>query len=253
VRYKIASVHFGERLKRLFVAFERSVLTNCYNCEELTIIEPEPPARVQGIDGSYTDNTHKLHLWREEVERADMPIALLDGDMVVLRDIAPVWAEHGGDWDVAITERPGKYWLNGGAVFCKPTKAAREFMRAWCRVNDDILNDSYARKAALNNHYGINQTALVHMLQYCAPEAKVVKVPCRKWNNCDQTWHQFDDETHILHIKSFLRQHITAYKRKNEWPDYLVPCGEAFAPYDPDAHMMTGFAQIPIRLARATA
>lgn len=205
MRYAIVSVHFGKRLKRFFQAFEASVTANCRNCE-LIILEPEAPPRIAGVESSYTDNTYKLHLWRQEVEFAKVPTALLDGDMVVLRDIAPVWDELGGDWDVALTERPGKYWLNGGAVFCKPTEGAREFMRAWCRVNDSLLEDKRLREAALNAHYGMNQTALVHMLKHCPPKGvKIVRVPCQVYNNCDQTWKDIDASTRILHVKSFLR------------------------------------------------
>lgn len=242
-RYRIVGCGFGERLQRLFTAWERSIEANCPGAE-LVVIEGEKPPRQPDRAATYTDNTYKLHVWREEVERAvrdGVRVACLDMDMVVLGDLSSVW-EQMGTADVAVTERPGKYWLNGGAVYCRPTPAAAAFMDQWCRVNDALLADLRVLKAAVGRHYGLNQTALVHLLEAGEPCCELVRVPCQQWNCCDQVWAQFDDDVRVLHVKGQLREHLYAFhaveKVRPEWRGAY----EAILRYDPEAWRITGRA-----------
>jgi hypothetical protein len=235
-KYRIVMVRFGERLDRLFRAFESSVRANCSDYD-LRIVECEEPF-VNGGNSTLIHNTLKLHVWREEVESSRIPVVCMDGDTVVLHDLFPAFSEQGGAWDVAVTERPHKCWLNGGVVFCRPTRAAKQFMRAWCRVNDDLLADGHAQREAFDRHFGINQTALVHALDTGMMPGVVAKLPCQKWNNCDQTWASVDDDTAVLHVKSALREHVYSFKPKDQWPEFLWRAREKFLPYDPDCERM---------------
>lgn len=235
VKYRIVCVQFGERMQRFFEAFERSVKTNCRDCE-LVVITIDKPAAVPGIDGSFTDNTAKLHVWRQEVEKSRVPVVCIDGDTVVLKDLYAAFSEFDGE--VAVTERPHPCWLNGGVVFLRATKGAKEFMRLWCRVNDDLMANPRALRLALERHYGMNQTALVHAMAMTEMPCKVDKLPCQRWNNCDQTWATLDDETAVLHVKSALREHFTRYADLHSWPDWLLAARAAFLAYDPEAELM---------------
>ncbi len=213
VDYHIIGVVFDNNepgFDRMIKAFEKSVLCNAPHAQ-LRIVHTTRPLCEKGYKPTYPDNTRKLHVWRDEVHKAEIPMVLLDVDMLILHELIPAFDEAGGNWDIGITVRPHRMWINAGAIYAKPTQGARDFMDAWCEVNDRLYSSRSALSTALKRHNGLNQTAMLHMLEECGNHprgCKVHKLQCTTWNNCDQTWKDFDLETTAaLHIKGGLRRY----------------------------------------------
>jgi len=132
----------------------------------------------------------------------------MDTDTIILEDLWDAFVNH--EFDVAITERPHPSWFNGGVVFLRPTPAARRFFDRWVDWNDKLYADLPALIAARKKHWGMNQTALVQMLETeGAGDCNLLKLPCATWNNCDATWKDFDPDTcRVLHVKSELQRAV---------------------------------------------
>lgn len=230
--YTIGSVVFGDSFFcRLAAAFERSIETNCHNAE-LVMVDGRKPEPYKHYSGKWTSNNYKLHIWQELVHDAERPLVLMDCDMIVLRDLWPAFEQN--EFDVAITRRPGKNWLNGGVVFVNPTKKARRFIDRWVEWNDKFYADVNRLIVARRRHYGLNQTALVHMLDKEGPgDCKLLELPCNLWNNCDQTWKNFDRDTcYALHIKSELQRAVKSGMDIGKAPEHLREALKAFHEYD---------------------
>ena len=192
---------------------------------EINIYEMKAPQTRSPIRYGYVANNAKLKVWINEALNSDLPVVLLDIDMIVVRDLYEIFEL---DFDIAVTERPTRAWNNGGAIYIKPTERAKEFIRAWVAYDTELLNSGAEnRPPALHaaqtrtRHMGMNQPSLVDILQRGSDYetirdsamidvngCKILKVPCQVWNNCDHTWHQFDEKTRVIHTKSNLRSMI---------------------------------------------
>jgi hypothetical protein len=196
-------------------AFEKSAVTNLRDCD-IDIICPDiPPARTD-CKYSYTANNLKLKLWVKAVLASDVPVVLIDIDTVILKDL---WDIFHKDFDIAVTERPGKAWFNGGVVFVKPTEAAKRDLAVWLEFdsqlyNSRIINPGDRKPSKLKEiqdsteHDGQNQPSFVHLYNKGLFKSKVIKLPSSLYNNCDQVWAKFTKATRIVHVKGKLRQRL---------------------------------------------
>ena len=277
VRYRVVGVHFGGIMfERLVAAFEHSARCNLLPHAELVLIEGVKPDKpTPETRSTYSDNTYKLHIWRDEVKRSKIPVILMDVDTIILRDLWPIFEN---DFDVAITQRPHPMWLNGGVVAVRPNARSKALFAKWVEVNDFLLANETARLKALERHHGLNQSALIHMIDpdlivgkepdasdkagvlrrkmhlmaaahnakergyknnghiegvdTTPPACNIVRVPCQRWNNCDQTWKDFDGETAVVHIKGHLRQCVVSNAPDHQVHDDAKRCFAEFKKYD---------------------
>lgn len=159
---------------------------------------------------SFSTNSDKLYQWAAVVEAAAEGdcIALLDGDMMVVGDIDPVWSIP---FDYAITDqRPIRMPFNGGAVYVRVNDRSRAFIRRWAEVNQEMYLNSILHQKWRHKYGGMNQAALGYMLE--AEHWTPTRLPCAQWNNCDVPhWGQWRAlDSRVIHIKSGLRRAVFA-------------------------------------------
>jgi len=230
---KIVSVIFGTRFDRYMQALEASVRANAPNWD-FEIIEGDKPARVNGLPQFAPDNHYKLRLWRDAVAdaRANSLLVLMDVDTIVLRDPSPAFAY---DFDFAYTVRPSTRktkWLNGGVVYCRVNSRTLAFFDRWLELDRELLEEPRRfLKCQHRHHVGQNQASLALAVKE-PTECRLKQLPCRWYNNVDETWHEMDDDTIILHLKGALRELIDSFAR--QIPEHLQRARQAFAAYDPE-------------------
>jgi hypothetical protein len=173
---------------------------------DMEIVEGVRP-KVPDVDCQQTwaDNTYKLGYWVEAVENAQTGdrIILTDCDMLCLKD--PIVA-FDNDFDIAVTVRNTVNWLNAGVIFIRVNNKSRRFMRRWLEHNNTLFRDPVRRKQAIDRHVGMNQSALVQLLDHPPKNTKIAHLPCDIFNACEQNWERVTKDTVFLHIKSALRE-----------------------------------------------
>jgi len=217
--YRLVTVYFdpgphGRYDARRLLEVYRASARACG--ENLEVVDMDTP----GLDRHsrvLTENTAKLAVWRDIVDKATAPVVITDADMMMLRGgFGPAFDQ---DFDVAITWRKeGRktLMLNGGAFFARPTDAARRFMASWCEINDRMMADARFHTKWEKIYGGINQAALGYMIETPGVyDARLVKLPCRIWNAVDEDWpHAMNGDTRLVHIKGHLRKACLKNKRR---------------------------------------
>lgn len=214
---KIATVMFPDGhghgdFERLLSAWRASVAINAPDAD-VEVVTGERPVVARNKRARYADNTYKLHIWADIVDKTDEPMILMDCDTLVLRDPSPVFDMS---FDVAVTARPGRMPVNAGVVYVRPNERSRAFFRQWVRINDDLFTSS---RPDIDRWGGINQAALVSAMDAAVNVARVARIPCAKWNSVEQTWGDLNDDTVVLHIKGALREMALA----NVSPSRIAP------------------------------
>ena len=187
--------------QRLFRAFEASVRENCPDAELHVIRSERGPIR-KNLPAHCSLNTQKLHVWRAAVHAYDGELVLIDADTIVLRDLTEAFERF--RFDVAYTERPGAFRINAGVVFVQANRYSRRFFDRWVMINDALFDNQPECLAAITEHAGLNQAALIHLLD--SPTiCDTLELPCEVWNSTQETWHTVCDQTYVVHIKNKLR------------------------------------------------
>jgi hypothetical protein len=163
--------------------------------------------RAPNDPGTFTSNTVKMREWLRVLGETGDDVVFMDGDMLILRDIASAFDD---DFDVGYTARtqPTKIPMNGGVVFVKNTPAARHFMEMWNAADDKMYANGAFHQQWRTKYSGINQAAFGYMIERAQHGAKLRAFPCREWNACGGTdWCNLSS-TRILHVKSDLRRMV---------------------------------------------
>lgn len=218
------------RYAKLLRAFKNSIQTNCPSDSlEVKTIDLSEYKEAHHIKNSYYCNSAKLMYWAEKVSEETDNLCLIDGDTVVLKDMNHVFDL---DFDIAYTQRSKgeRLPINGGVLFIKPSEKVVSFMREWSRINNLMLKDVNFHRIWYNIYNGMNQASFGYMLEH-HKDLKIISLPCAKYNACDpQNWVNVDDDTHVIHIKSALREvcllgmDVPLYKKAVDiWKSYANP------------------------------
>lgn len=176
---------------------------------EIDRIEP-PPLGTR--HPSFYDNNAKLKSW---INAVNQDTIFVDADMLCRGDISDGFdcVDH-----IGITVRPGRYPINGGVVFVKNTRQAKEFLKEWSAVDDRMLHDVELHMRFHKKYAGMNQSSLGKMVEDC-PDL-VSKLPCEIYNLCDGQWDQWRG-ARLIHIKGHLRTLVL--EGKLDWPANQTP------------------------------
>lgn len=195
------TVFFGNKeYKRLLDALVKSVESNSKH----KLIIHELPTEYRKGNRHLANNSQKLEKWGEIVYHATDDVVLLDCDTILLKDVGHVFND---DFDVAYTKRSKgvRFPLNGGVVFVKPTVEAKKFFIKWIDINTRMMSSLSFHHQWKRKYAGINQASFGFLLE-SNPTANIKDYDCAKYNACDTVnWLNDLDKTHILHIKSELR------------------------------------------------
>lgn len=204
----IATAVFGNDVYRQMAdVLELSVRTNCPQAEFLRF-DTEAHQHIKGIPDHCPANAHKKQIWADVVhENQGQEIVLIDCDTIVLRDLQHVFEEH--EFDLAYTVRPHRVRVNAGVMFIRSNATSRRFFDKWMYMQQLLLSEEqrphlYAR---LRKYAGLDQAAFEHTLAALDFPVKTLELPCTTYNSVDQTWHEFDENTAVLHLKGRLRRH----------------------------------------------
>ena len=191
---------------RLLNAFENSVMENTNAEIETGILDPKDYPQCKHPKNSYIANSVKLNWWADKIKKESGNICLIDGDTVVLKDVEHVFDQ---DFDIAYTRRSAsvRIPINGGVLFVKPSERIHDFFDKWVLTNNEMLTNRALHLAWAKIYQGINQASFGYMISRYRSNLKIIEVPCSKYNACDKVnWFNINNETHIMHIKSELRQ-----------------------------------------------
>jgi hypothetical protein len=168
----------------------------------------DKPAYNSSRPNNATYNTEKLKLWKRYMDVADDNTIFADCDMLALHSAAGAFDT---DFDIGMTFRPvnSQPPMNGGIVFARPTKQAREFFEMWLEINDKMYADPPFHHKWRNRYLGMNQAAFGHMWETgMCDHIRTQIFPTRIWNAVNQDWKYIDNETVFVHIKSELRRAV---------------------------------------------
>ena len=194
----------GEIYAPLLEVFRRSCAAHMPDVTFEAIRVP-PPKIKEGVTRGFSTNTAKLAIWAKAVAESQEPLLLSDCDMLCLRDLRDVWDK---DFDIAYTVRSGcRLPFNSGVVFVKATDAARKFVAEWRDVNDRMFSNSTLHSPYRTKYSGMNQAAFGYLLERrTVPHAKIIALPCKEWNCCNEDWEKVDlKTTRLVHFKGSLR------------------------------------------------
>lgn len=229
-KYDIFCAYHGKAFTRFASALERSIQ---HNCPDARFIGKEisPPPQINNLPRNGTNNLRKLTAWQQFGEQARRPFILMDADMMVCRDVAPVWTR---DFDIGYCIRPHRCPIIGGFIPCRPTAAMRRFMRRWvCEVANLALQPTLAKRK-MSEYGGLLQSGLNRLREIEVRGLSVEELDASVWNCCDQVWHTFDPNiTRVMHLKGRLRQ-VAKRARVPREPDVnadLAPIVEEWLRY----------------------
>jgi hypothetical protein len=202
---RIVTAHFdypGETAySRCLCALRASVKQNAPGAE-LVVLELRHPAAVKGAYQGWVNNHIKLRAY-SQIE-IDQPTAFIDVDTLVLRDITQLFDRY--SFDVAAARRPApkEHLFNGGVVLFKPTARAREFMRKWIDIDEQMLHDQEFHKPWHKKYNGQNQASFGYLYE-TQSKAKIAELPTAMLNACEQDWPNIEAvKPYVLHVRKRL-------------------------------------------------
>lgn len=158
-------------------------------------------------------------------------VIISDVDMLQTGTINPI--DLAGDWDIAVTVREQKFWLNSGVVLAKPTERAYAFLDKWASICESLMAKPELYKVYSDRYLFGDQAALGWMLENAADIAEVAFFPCSKWNLTQSEWHLFrPEESKLVHIKSNIRRVIEGKLRKENLKPYEQRILELWESYE---------------------
>ena len=193
--------------EKLLKVFVNSIKHNMPELTDDDIIQIRPAAPPVKSKRCFASNTLKLALWLKEMRKLPEgeKICFADCDMLLLKSPEDVFNK---EFDIAYTVRLRKSPpVNGGIVFARNTEKAREFMQRWHEVNDKMYDNPSFHSHYRTKYAGMNQAAFGWLMEHPKEyTAKLIPVSCKTYNCCNETWHQIDGDTRLVHIKGELRK-----------------------------------------------
>jgi len=167
------------------------------------LCEPDSSGQIRGI----VSNTVKLNKWVEELNNCDDDdnVIFLDCDMLL---IGPLFDVFEKDFDIAYTKREEwhKLPLNGGAIYVKVNNKTRLFFNMFKEINNKMYNNPEFHQKWRDKYAGINQAAFGYLLENKDYNARIIDIPCSKWNVCRFKQESVDKDARLIHFKGSLRK-----------------------------------------------
>jgi hypothetical protein len=171
-----------------------------------------PGQRRHNHTPSLQANHAKMLAWAEYIEGVDDDVVFTDADMFANGDLRDVFKEY--DFDVAVTYRDySKIPINGGVVFVRNTPAAKDFIRLWATEDTLLYENATEHLRWRKVCHGMNQASLGKMMAEEKYAAKLIKLPCSRYNACEDTWGMYDKhKPYMVHCKSMMKRALMDHK-----------------------------------------
>ena len=200
--------------------------------EIVHITDKDPDLRLSGVGRyqGYVHNTRKTRHHCNYIQscQTDELVAMLDCDMMVLRDLSPAEKML---FDLAYTSRPGeaKFRINSGTIMVRPNDRTKQFYRRWLDRAMVMLAYPEQHTKWQPRYGGVNQCALASLMHE-GHDLELKELSCREWNSVSECWPTATQEARVVHLLDKLRRaclNIVADGRK--WPySELVPLWRGF-------------------------
>ena len=207
---------------RLFEVFKKSVEMN--SPHEIVELQVTIGHQKGGHTESVTANHYKMVAWNKYIQEVDDDCILIDCDMMILHDMAEAFEKF--DFDVAITKRnTASIPYNGGVVFVRNTKQAKNFIKLWYECDQQLYNDRRLHARYRHKYKGMNQAALGYLLEEKRHQSKLIELPCSIYNAVEQDWKHLDPEqVYAVHCKAGLKRAVLSSDEVRHLPDeYQIP------------------------------
>lgn len=195
----------GDDYKRLLNVFVYSAKKNMPHYK-LEVVRTAPPARNEIRTEGLINNTAKLAIWIDAMERTDEDFIFMDCDMLIKKDMSSAWNHK---FDIAYTMlKQAKININGGVMFVRNNDRSRFFMRKMKEVNDQMYMIPEMHWPYRQKYAGMNQAAFGYMLEHPDEGGGCIltPLPCHIYNCCNSEWNNYNDDTLCIHYKSGLRR-----------------------------------------------
>lgn len=192
----------------------------CFTLEEhgneaIHLRKDAPPDMVKARRFQ-TSNNYKLGVWIDTILDLKTDCCFCDVDMLCNGNISSIWEK---DFDIAYTKRSAgaNVPLNAGVMFVRNTPSAIKFLSKWRKIDDSMKENPTLRGAYAERYCGQNQASFGFMLEKHSDFCKIIQVPCRTWNVCDEDWQDYPDDAKFIHIKSRLRDAVFSRMPIDMW------------------------------------
>lgn len=201
MKNEIMTVYFdrGKKYTKLLTVFLKSA-SHFMPDKKIKVLKIAKPRNID----HRRDTAFAFIAAAEYVLKSKKNIAICDCDLMFTNSI------HDGfklDYDIAVTVREyPKY--NTGLWFFKPNERSKKFLKKWIYYTQFLMAHYKERRDLLYNQGGIDQASLYLTIQYYKKFNKkinILELPCQEWNACQSEWHNINEDTRIIHIKSKLR------------------------------------------------
>lgn len=205
-------------------------------------IRKDPPEDTYRVRRFQTSNNYKLGVWIDTLKEVGKDCCFCDVDMLCLGNIAEIWEQ---DFDIAYTKRSqgANVPLNAGVMFIRNTPRAIRFLDKWRKIDDKMRIDPRLRGAYAERYCGQNQASFGFMLEKHPDFCKIIQVPCRKWNVCDEDWPDYPDDAKFVHVKSRLRDAVFSRAPIDYWSPKLQK--PLIAWYNAERRMIDKYEKMP--------
>ena len=194
-----------EKLKAGFIASANA------NTSAKIVIKERVMRMGNRLGTKFAINHMKLLDWNNDSKVMTTPSVFMDTDMIILQDLAEIFENN--DFDIAITVKKDRSWLNGGVVFANPTENARKIFELWANKDTELSQgyhrNSFRKATRAKTHLrGINQPSFALIYEEAKKIGKIIEVPCEIYNLCTPVWKSFSERTKVVHIKDSLRTNV---------------------------------------------
>lgn len=229
----ICTVHFQndkEDFSNLLKVWEYSARLHNPDADVRVLTVPEPEDIPRECDKylTYSSAYAFLQMAKWAMKKNDK-IIMTDADVMFTGNCGSIFKE---DFDVAVTVRPARSWVNAGVLFMKAEGKA--ILQEIIDLTEKIIADPISYVDVLPQYLGADQTAITLL----SLSHGLKRIPCHIWNLEQRTWNWFSEDTKIVHMKSNLwdlvqqvppripvpEDHVT-YRIFELWKSYLLRAG----------------------------
>lgn len=207
----------------LLNVFLHSIERNMPGTKTVVLRGNYPRRQDKRLPLGYTANAKKLEYWVDELDNVRGNIIFMDCDMVVTGDMGQAFQE---DFDIAYTFRnPDKvsYPINGGVVFARTNQRTTNFFRKWLEIDKKMYHNHNFHTQYRSKYRGMNQASFGWMIENYDGSIDLSKLPCQKWNVCDEDWNVIDKNCLCIHVKNKLRKTCLAFANDKDYSSFFQP------------------------------
>jgi len=196
---KICTIHFDEDrpyFEKLLKVWEHSARLHNPKADIHILKVPKPKTVKRKSDEFllYSSSYAAIRM-AEWALKQNEPVIMTDADVMFLGDCSSAF---GSPFDLGVTIRFARAWVNAGVVFYQPTQSGKEKLKEFISLTNEILAFPELYVEEIHKYLGGDQTAFTLLAK---KYSSIKRFLCSEWNLEQNTWQYFSDKTKIVHVK----------------------------------------------------